>query len=249
MSTEQVAYDHHTHNSESNTAPNLSKKSSLDKIRSKVKNIFSHKDNTNNITQQIGSLTTDNTVDLSQDNTSGSAPSIFSPTHSNHTQPNKDKNKMAHSQQQQQIPSHPHQQQIYAHPAHNNNNQPHPHHTNQIQQPMYNQRQPQIIANHHYATQPPQNVNGGQGHYINHQNVNVSMPQTQPVPQQPTQVQQQQPVQRNSNALYSMGINNPKVQNRLQALNNYSTQLNSNNNKLVIIWFALMLKVLFCLKN
>lgn len=262
MSTEQVAYNQNNNNQQ---PTNLPRKSSLDKIRSKVKNIFSHKDNhqnhhnqtnnnnnsqqqpsqqqTSSITKQLGSLTTEVPSDPSSATDLES--SIFSPTHTNHTDPsnksnskkqskprapqntkatkqkthksNNNKNSKNKMSQQQPLPLPIHQQtqqlqnMMTSSAAHPQSLYPH-HHTNQISstQSMYPQQgPPQMIANHHYATQSAQQTN-----YINH-----PQPHNQP---QPHPHPHSQMIIPNQNALYSMGINNPKVQNRLQALNSYS---------------------------
>ena len=165
---------------------------------------------------------------------------------------------MQPTQQGTNLIHHQHQP-LYTHPAQAQQLAPHglvhAHHTNQIQQTIYNQHQnphqhaPQMIANHHYATQQLQsNNNGVQGHhpqnnYINHQNVNVNVnmstmppshsqiPPQQPQPSQGQVGDQRQRVNVNNNASYTMGINNPKVQNRLEALRDYSSHV-SNQNKL-----------------
>eukprot|EP01084_Bolivina_argentea_P281119 480941_1 len=91
MSTDQVAAD------DSTTSPSNKRSrargTSLEKIKYKVKNIFSHKDNPNStasppstttITEQFSTLSTEVPTESSTD----MDPSIFSPTHTNHTATN-----------------------------------------------------------------------------------------------------------------------------------------------------------------
>mmetsp|Transcript_2453 Transcript_2453/g.3970 ORF Transcript_2453/g.3970 Transcript_2453/m.3970 type:complete len:919 (+) Transcript_2453:93-2849(+) len=260
--------------------PTLPKRSSLEKIRSKVKHIFSHKDQSpHSVTDKLGALSTESAA---ADN------AIFSPTHAtnkapaatsqsrtrshshshshsvsshshSHSQPTSQPNTSpaAHSPpSQQSSAANMSAQSQHAQPAqtasplqqqqqrrrlvaqnvnHVNQNQPQP----QPQPPAQAQAAPpyqaspvQMIANHHYATQhltqqqlASNHANGHQHQHLHEQHQHQSHSRSRSPPQHSGyQPQQQHQAAAVHNASLYAVQNNPKVQNRLQALSNYSAQ-------------------------